>query len=195
MIDAIVRPGVHQEAAAHVTLLPFEHLYTSHVTSVHRFCLSQVGDAAAAEDITHDTFIRAYAAYDRVRPAEDTARTWLISIARNLSTDHHRRHGRWRRLLERQRRLVAEQRDVESLAEERSQLRAVAAAMAGMRRRERELIGLRVAADLSYRQVGELLGMSEPAAKVATHRALGRLRERLGRASLPDIPDIKEIVQ
>jgi RNA polymerase sigma-70 factor, ECF subfamily len=192
MIDAVVPPGVHQETAAHVTLPPFEHLYTSHVASVHRFCLSQVGDAAAAEDITHDTFIRAYAAYDRVRPAQDAARTWLISIARNLSTDHHRRHGRWRRLVERQRRLVAEQRDVESLAEERSQLRAVAAAMAGMRRRERELIGLRVAADLSYREVGELLGISEPAAKVATHRALGRLRERLGRASCPDI---KEIVQ
>ncbi|HEY7926714.1 MAG TPA: sigma-70 family RNA polymerase sigma factor [Candidatus Dormibacteraeota bacterium] len=192
MIDASVRPGVHQEAAAHVTLLPFEHLYTSHVASVHRFCLSQVGDAAAAEDITHDTFIRAFAAYQRVRPAEDVARTWLISIARNLSTDHHRRHGRWRRLIERQRRVVTEQRGVESLAEERSQLHAVAAAMVGMRPRERELIGLRVAADLSYREVGELMGMSEPAAKVATHRALGRLRERLGRAS---VHDIREIVQ
>ncbi len=175
-----------------MTLLPFEHLYTSHVASVHRFCLSQVGDAAAAEDITHDTFIRAFAAYQRVRPAEDVARTWLISIARNLSTDHHRRHGRWRRLIERQRRVVTEQRGVESLAEERSQLHAVAAAMVGMRPRERELIGLRVAADLSYREVGELMGMSEPAAKVATHRALGRLRERLGRAS---VHDIREIVQ
>jgi DNA-directed RNA polymerase specialized sigma24 family protein len=68
----------------------------------------------------------------------------------------------------------------------------VAAALAGMRRRDRELIGLRVAADLSYRVVGELLGMSEPAAKVATHRALGRLRERLGRVPTPN-PNIKEI--
>jgi RNA polymerase sigma-70 factor, ECF subfamily len=190
MITAIVRPGFHQEGSVHVMLLPFEQLYTSHVASVHRFCLSQVGESAAAEDITHDTFIRAYTAYHRVRPAEASARTWLISIARNLSTDHHRRHGRWRRLLEKQGRVVAEQRDVESLAEERSQLRAVAAAMAGMRRRERELIGLRVAADLSYREVGELLGMSEPAAKVATRRALGRLRERLGQAPVHDIREI-----
>jgi RNA polymerase sigma-70 factor, ECF subfamily len=190
MISAIVRPASHQEAAAHVALPPFEQLYTSHVASVHRFCLSQVGEAAAAEDITHDTFIRAYAAYQRVRPAEGIARTWLISIARNLSTDHHRRHGRWRRLLERQRRVVAEQRDLESLAEERSQLRVVAAALAGMPPRDRELIGLRVAADLSYREVGELMGMSEPAAKVATHRALRRLRERLGETSSPDVKEI-----
>jgi RNA polymerase sigma-70 factor (ECF subfamily) len=191
MINAGVVARSRQEASQ-VTLLPFELLYTNHVASVHRFCLSQVGDGAVAEDITHDTFIRAYAAYHRVRPDEGGERTWLISIARNLSTDHHRRRGRWRRLLERQGRVVAEQRDVESLAEERSQLREVAAALAGMRRRDRELIGLRVAADLSYREVGELLGMSEPAAKVATHRALSRLRERLGRASIAH-PNIKEI--
>ena len=190
MINATADTGSQQEACSRVTQLPFEKLYSSHVASVHRFCLSLVGEAAAAEDITHDTFIRAYAAYHRVRPVHGTERTWLISIARNLSLDHHRRHGRWRRLLEKQRRVVAEQRDVEGLAEDRSQLREVAAAMAGMRRRDREVIGLRVAADLTYRDVGELLGMSEPAAKVATHRALGRLRERLAGASFHDIREI-----
>jgi RNA polymerase sigma-70 factor (ECF subfamily) len=48
-----------------------------------------------------------------------------------------------------------------------------------LRRRERELIGLRVAADLSYRDIGAILGISEDAAKVATHRALTRLRAHL----------------
>jgi RNA polymerase sigma-70 factor, ECF subfamily len=193
MINAIVVARPRQEASQ-VMPLPFDQLYRSHAASVHRFCLSQVGDPSAAEDITQDTFIRAYAAYDRVQPVGGSERTWLISIARNLSTDHHRRRGRWRRLLEKQRHVVIEQRDVESLAEERSRLREVAAAMAGMRQRDRELIGLRVAADLSYREVGELLEMSEPAAKVATHRALGRLRQRLGGVPVPTT-DIKEIVQ
>lgn len=191
MINAVVHTGAQQEARSNATQKPFEALYTSHVANVHRFCLSQVGEAAAAEDLTHDTFIRAHAAYHRVRPVDGTERTWLISIARNLSLDHHRRQGRWRRLIDKQRRVAAEQRDVADLAEERSRLRDVAAAMAGMRHRDRELIGLRVAADLSYREVGELLGMSEPAAKVATHRALGKLRERLGVSR----HDIKEIAQ
>jgi RNA polymerase sigma factor (sigma-70 family) len=174
--------------AASMDALPFDQLYTAHVASVHRFCLSQVGERAA-EDITHDTFVRAYAAYDRVFPTAASGRAWLYSIARNLTTDHHRRHATWRRVLERQRRDAPEQRDVESVAEARSRLREVAAAMAGLRTRERELIGLRVAADLSYREMGELLGLSEAAAKVATHRALHRLRERLGRASLHDMKE------
>jgi DNA-directed RNA polymerase specialized sigma24 family protein len=41
------------------------------------------------------------------------------------------------------------------------------------------LIGLRVAADLSFREVAALLGISEEAAKVATRRALRKLRSKL----------------
>jgi DNA-directed RNA polymerase specialized sigma24 family protein len=43
----------------------------------------------------------------------------------------------------------------------------------------RQVIGLRVAADLSYREMAEVLGTSEAAAKMATHRALTKLRARL----------------
>ena len=46
-----------------------------------------MGETAAAEEITHDTFLRAHAAYQRVRPLAGSERTWLISIARNLSLE------------------------------------------------------------------------------------------------------------
>lgn len=158
--------------------VPFERLYSLHAAHVHRFCLSQVGDDAA-EDLTHDTFLRAHAAYDRVRPDADGARTWLMSIARNLSTDHHRRVSRWRRVLDRQRREAPTPRDIADIAADRERLREVHAAIARLSRRDRELIGLRVAADLSFRDVARVVGVSEAAAKVATNRALQRLRARL----------------
>jgi RNA polymerase sigma-70 factor (ECF subfamily) len=69
--------------------------------------------------------------------------------------------------------------DVEVDAEQRDQLRRVSAALATLRSRDRELIGLRVAADLSYRQIADVLGSSESVVKVATHRALTKLRIRL----------------
>src|SRR5215469_893871 len=84
-------------------LVPFEEVYRCHAGSVHRFCLSQVCDQAVAEDLTHETFVRAFVAYERVRPDLDAARAWLLAIARNLCTDHHRRRGRWRRLRARRR--------------------------------------------------------------------------------------------
>jgi RNA polymerase sigma factor (sigma-70 family) len=68
--------------------------------------------------------------------------------------------------------------NVETVAEYRVDIERVTTALAAFRDGERQLIGLRVAADLSYREIAEVLGTSEAAAKVATHRALTKLRAR-----------------
>ncbi len=60
----------------------FDDVYRDHAGSVHRFCVSQVGDPALAEDLTHETFTRALAAYQRVRPDPATVRSWLCSATR-----------------------------------------------------------------------------------------------------------------
>jgi RNA polymerase sigma-70 factor (ECF subfamily) len=160
-------------------LVPFEEVYRSHAGGVHRFCVSQVHDAAVAEDLTHETFVRAFVAYERVRPDLDAARAWLFAIARNLCADHHRRHGRWRRILARLTDRPPPGTDVEAVAERRVDLVRVMAALATFRERERQFIGLRAAAGLSYREIAEVLRISESAAKVGTHRALAKLRARL----------------
>ena len=160
-------------------LPPFDDLYTSHAANVHRFCLSQLGDAEAAADVTQDAFIKAFSAYERVSPDPETARTWLISIARNCCIDYRRQNGRWRRLLNRLERFRESPLDVEVLAHHHRELERATTAILQLRTRERELIGLRVAADLSFREVATVLGMSEQAAKVATRRALRKLRSIL----------------
>ncbi len=160
-------------------LPPFDDLYTSHSANVHRFCLSQLGDAEAAADVTQEAFIKAFSAYERVSPDPETARTWLISIARNCCIDYRRQHGRWRRLVDRLARFRESPLDVEVLAHHHSELERATTAILQLRTRERELIGLRVAADLSFREVATVLGMSEQAAKVATRRALRKLRSIL----------------
>ena len=160
-------------------LPPFDDLYTSHAANVDRFCLSQLGDAEAAADVTQEAFIKAFSAYERVSPDPETARTWLISIARNCCIDYRRQHGRWQRLVDRLARFRESPLDVEVLAHHRSELERATTAILQLRTRERELIGLRVAADLSFREVATVLGMSEQAAKVATRRALRKLRSIL----------------
>jgi RNA polymerase sigma-70 factor (ECF subfamily) len=158
---------------------PFDDVYRSHAANVHRFCLSQLGNAETAADVTQDAFIKAFSAYDRVSPNPETTRTWLISIARNCCIDYRRQNGRWQRLLRRLERFRESPLDVEVLAHHRSELERATAAIVQLRPRERELIGLRVAADLSFREVAVVLGMSEQAAKVATRRALRKLRSKL----------------
>jgi RNA polymerase sigma factor (sigma-70 family) len=160
-------------------LPPFEEVYARNASSVYRFCMSQVADAELAADLTHDAFVKAFAAYERVRPDSASIRTWLVSIARNCCIDRHRRNGRWLLLVRHLQQSRDRPVDVESLVEERAELRRVSAAVGTLSARDRELIGLRVAADLSYREVADVLGLSEQAAKVATFRALKKLRSKL----------------
>jgi RNA polymerase sigma-70 factor (ECF subfamily) len=157
----------------------FEDMYERHAGSVHRFCLSQVHDPAVAEDLTHETYVKALIVYERIRPDLTSPRGWLITIARNLCAEHHRRLGRVRRLLPRLVQGPSPAADVVAIAQDRLEVGRVTSALATLREADRQLIGLRVAADLSYREVADVLGMSEAAAKVATHRALTRLRARL----------------
>jgi len=160
-------------------LPPFDEVYATNAASVYRFCLSQVADAEAAADLTQDAFVKALAAYERVRPDRASIRTWLVSIARNCCIDRHRQNGRWHLLFRHLQQSRDRPMDVEQLAHDRAQLRRVNAAVGTLNGRDRELIGLRVAADLSYREVAEVLGISEQAAKVATFRALKKLRSKL----------------
>ncbi len=160
-------------------LPPFEEVYRCHAGSVHRFCLSQVSEPALAEDLTHETFARAFVAYQRVGPDLTSARAWLLAIARNLCADHHRHRSRWSRLLSRGVEGPPATGSVETAVQHRVDVERVTRALAGFRDRERQLIGLRVAADLSYPEIAELTGTSETAAKVATYRALAKLRARL----------------
>lgn len=162
--------------------LPFEEIYRRHAAQIYRFCLLQLRNAAAAEDAAADVFVSALRAYDRAPRGEGT-RFWLLRIARNAVISHHRREARRQRLLQLARggRRLAE--DVDDIFAVREEVRRVSAVVAHMRERDRLFIGLRVAAQMSYDEIGEFVGISEDAAKMGTHRALKALRERLGHGS------------
>ena len=63
-------------------MLDFDSLYREFAPRVQRFVLGLSGDAAVAEDVTAETFVRVWATRDRVR--HDTVRAFLFTIARNL---------------------------------------------------------------------------------------------------------------
>lgn len=159
-------------------VLPFEEVYRLHAPDVYRFCLAMTRSTDAAEDATADVFTAACAAYPRAQPSADEVRFWLLRIARNMVV------SRWRAGVRRARidRLIAAQpgavHDVHDVAAARDDLRAVVVALGRLRRRDRVLIGLR-AAQLSYGEIADFLGMSEGAARVATHRALRALHVKL----------------
>jgi RNA polymerase sigma-70 factor, ECF subfamily len=61
---------------------------------------SHLVGVSEADDVTQDTFVRAWRALPNFR-AESSGRTWLLSIARRACVDAVRRRSRWRRLTNR----------------------------------------------------------------------------------------------
>ncbi len=65
-----------------------------HTRRVYNLCYRFTGNAAAAEDLSQEVFLRVYRTLDSYEPAYGAFATWLTSVARNLLVDHYRRTKR-----------------------------------------------------------------------------------------------------
>jgi len=160
-------------------------------TGVARFATGRLGDAEKAEDVTSETFEAVLRNLGSYKPGTDFE-AWLFTIAHRRVADHFRRRSRrpevaldethpthrgGRRDLPGPLPAVAGPEEAVLAAERRAE---VAGAFRRLRADQQEILALRVLGGLSATQVGEVLGKSEGAVRVAQHRALRSLREAMG---------------
>ena len=142
------------------------------IRRVYAYAAYRVGHGPDAEDVTSDAFERALRYCESYDARKGEPAAWLIGIARRCADEH----------LTRRATLVDELPDAAApgdLEEETSRRLELAAGLAELGERDRELLALRYGADLSARQIAELLELKTNAVEVALHRALGRLRQVL----------------
>jgi RNA polymerase sigma-70 factor (ECF subfamily) len=149
------------------------------VRRVYAYVAYRLGDGPDAEDVTSDVFERAVRYRSSFDGRRGDALPWLLGIARRCIADA----GAARvpipsdDLPE-----PADPRPLEEDAVRRLELRA---AVEQLDPRSRELVALRFGADLTARQIAELLDERTITIEVALHRALRRLEEVLGESD-PD---------
>ncbi|HEX6547362.1 MAG TPA: RNA polymerase sigma factor [Candidatus Dormibacteraeota bacterium] len=156
---------------------PFEELYRDFVNRIYAYVRAQVGNAADAEDVTAQVFIKAYEAYPRYEPVGATPASWLFRIARNAALDHLRGSGRKQRLAAAVAHEPEAVEDPSVMALERLEHAALLELVALLPDRQRQVISLRHSG-LSFAEVGELMEASEDACKMLYHRTLRALREQ-----------------
>ncbi len=156
-------------------------LYTEHVRAVYGFLAYSVG-RDVAEDLTAATFERAIRSWERYDAARASERTWLLAIARNALTDHYRRQAhRQATSLDASPVLLDTLADTDDPLARALADHAFAALLDGLGDREREVLALRYGGDLSAREIGELLELSEANVHQIVSRTLRRLRELVDR--------------
>jgi RNA polymerase sigma-70 factor (ECF subfamily) len=150
----------------------FHGLYEAHARDVHRFALFLTGNAAEADDVTAEVFLRAWTGRDRIRHA--TARAYLLAIARNLARDGRRR-GR------REGELTGEFVAGGAAPDERVDFEQTLDALRALPEDLREPLSLHVFGGLPYEEIARELGVPLPTVKIRIYRARVRLAERMQR--------------
>jgi RNA polymerase sigma factor (sigma-70 family) len=160
-------------------MLLFSDAYDDHVWDVYGFLAYRTGNRADAEDLTQLTFERALRAWNRFDPSRSSAKTWLLTIARNLMIDEHRRAR-----MAPVRTTLDELGSREPAGDDRYDLGVdprLATALAGLSARDREILALRFGGDLDGPAIAALMELSLSAVQQALSRSLRSLRAELER--------------
>ena len=152
---------------------PMEEIYQQYARTVYKFLLSRTQNPDLAEELTQETFYQAIRTVDRYDGSSKVS-TWLCGIAKNVLFTWRRKNH------------VAEDIEEQVLsvpsAEEES--------LKNLRRMElmkqlhnleepyRETVYLRLFGNLSFREIGEVMGKNENWARVTFYRGKEKLKNR-----------------
>jgi RNA polymerase sigma-70 factor (ECF subfamily) len=153
-------------------LVDFHSLFERHSGDVYRFALYLSGSSSLAEEITQETFVRAWVVPGEIR--EGTAKAYLLTIARNLYRAERKRAARHVGLNG----TLADPRPTpEVVASGRQELSVVLEALQDLPEADRAALLMHAQDGLPYAGIATALGQSIPAVKIRVHRARIKLRE------------------
>jgi RNA polymerase sigma factor (sigma-70 family) len=153
---------------------PFAEVAKDHLDDVYRYLVFLTADPVVAEDLTAETFEKAFRSWKRFDPRRGGERTWLCQLARSRALDYFRSEARRRRREgEASRELPGSEPLADDLSPELdSALRSLSAA-------EREVVVLRVVLELSAADAARILRIGRTACSMRLARALQKLEERM----------------
>jgi RNA polymerase sigma-70 factor (ECF subfamily) len=158
-------------------MLTFKELYSIYVHDVYRFAFWLSGSSVEAEDITAETFVRAWMNFSSIRT--ETLKGYLLKIARNVYLAQIKK-----------RRKQTELQDThhdplpgpEKAAEISSELEEIRTFLQTLPEIDRAAFIMRIQYELPYAEIARVLRISEVAAKVKVHRVRKKLiANRIGK--------------
>ena len=152
-----------------------EKLYEAYYMRVFSYAMTLAGDRPLAEEITQETFFRAFSKQSEFRGEADEV-TWLCAIAKNFFLDEKRRQKRTEPYPEE---LPQTGRSMEHKAVDRDTSFRIHMALHTLEEPYREVFELRIFGELSFKEIGLIFQKTENWARVTYHRARLKLQERM----------------
>lgn len=143
----------------------------------YRVAASILRDPDLAADATQDGFLKAFRGLEGFR-GDAAFKSWLLTIVANEARGQLRKQKRRRESsLDDVGPVVDRGPGVDEAVVVRNEARRARRLLAGLPEKQRLAVELRLDQGLSFREVGELIGSSEGAARVNFHHGIRKLRE------------------
>jgi RNA polymerase sigma-70 factor (ECF subfamily) len=155
----------------------WDQVYADELPRVLNFFRYRLGPTADVDDLTARTFEKAWRARHRYRRDLAGFSTWLLTIARNVAIDHLRSRQRYEPL-DVAVAVPSADHTPEQQVVHQSEAQRLAALLATLEPRQRELIAMKYGADMTNRAIAHATGLSESNVGTILHRAVETLRGR-----------------
>ncbi len=152
-------------------------MYRSYAVPVQRYILSLCGNESLAEDITADTFYKAMKNIDHF--TEGKLLTWLCAIAKNTYLDYVKKKENANVSIseEMEEQFTSDHDNVEDRYVRKDERLQLYRMIYKLEPEQKEVVYLRIFGELSFKEIGEILGKSENWARVNFYRSKNRLKE------------------
>jgi RNA polymerase sigma-70 factor, ECF subfamily len=148
------------------TLMDLQDLYSRYAADVRRFALYLCGNELLADDLTSETFLKAWCASSPIR--EPTVKAYLFTIVRHLYLSELRRTSRHDVLNDT---IPSAARSQDETLESASTIKAVLRALRQLPEVDRAALLMRTQDLMPYEEIAQVLNLSIANAKVKVHRA------------------------
>jgi RNA polymerase sigma-70 factor (ECF subfamily) len=153
----------------------FERMFSENYNLVFRFLLKLCGDASLAEELTQESFFRAYINLGRLRDP-DKAPVWLCQIAKN---SYYAWYNENKKTAELDEELASSAPDLADVFAQKELSREAFSRLHQLDEPYKEVFLLSVFANLSLTEISALFGKSESWARVTLYRARKIIKEKM----------------
>jgi RNA polymerase sigma-70 factor (ECF subfamily) len=158
----------------------FAPLYDEYFLPIFKYAIKRVNDENMASEITSEIFAKALFKLKQFKFKGFPFSSWLFQIARNEIIDFYRKNNssKYLRVSEKELNYLVDSSDEDILTNENKEFR-ISQILTGLKDlidEEIELIELRYFEDRSFKEIGEILNITDTNARVKTHRAITKLK-------------------
>ena len=154
----------------------FDELVKRHLPETYGFFIKFTSDEVEAEDLAQDVFIKMYKALKKFR-FESEFNTYLYRINVNTANTYFKRN-KWRNMLHLDQ--VPDTGYVDNSREKEWRKEEVWAAVGRLPKKQRLVVMMRISQALPFKDIGNILDITEGSAKVNYHHGIKRVKLLLG---------------